>query len=117
MRRRARLPLVKSGATYAIISDHLGSPRLVVNTATGAVAQRLDYDEFGRLTNDTAPGFQPLGFAGGLYDPDTGLVRFWARDCDASVGRWTAKDPLLLWSGDANLYAYARNRRWPGWWR
>jgi hypothetical protein len=30
--------------------------------------------------NDTAPGLQPFGFAGGLYDSDTGLVRFGARD-------------------------------------
>ena len=42
--------------------------------------------------NDTNPGFQPFGFAGGLYDPDTGLVRFGARDYDAETGRWTSKE-------------------------
>src|SRR3989475_8804284 len=47
-----------------------------VDVATGAVVQRLDYDEFGQLVNDTNPGFQPFGFAGGLYDRDTNLVRF-----------------------------------------
>ena len=77
--------------TYRIFSDHLGSPRLVANVATGAIAQRLDYDEFGNVTQDTSPGFQPFGFAGGLYDKDTGLVRFGARDYDPSVGRWTSK--------------------------
>ena len=40
----------------------------------------MDYDAFGRVLADTAPGFQPFGFAGGLYDHDTGLVRFGARD-------------------------------------
>ena len=81
--------------------------RLVVDAATGTVAQRIDYDEAGRVVLDTSPGFQPFGFAGGLYDLDTGLVRFGARDYDAEVGRWTAKDPLLFDGGDTNLYAYA----------
>jgi RHS repeat-associated protein len=58
---------------------------------------------------DTNPGFQPFGFAGGLYDADTGLVRFGARDYDPEVGRWTAKDPLLFDGGDTNLYAYGVN--------
>jgi RHS repeat-associated protein len=92
--------------TYRIISDHLGSPRLVVNSTTGAIAQRLDYDEFGRVLQDTNPGFQPFGFAGGLYDSDTGLVRFGARDYDAETGRWTAKDPIGFAGSDTNLYGY-----------
>ena len=57
---------------------------------------------------DTAPGFQPIGFAGGLYDPDTKLVRFGARDYDASVGRWTSKDPVLAIE-PVNFYAYAND--------
>lgn len=99
--------LVRAGVTYRIITDHLGSPRLVVNTSSGAITQRMDYDSFGNVTADTNPGFQPFGFAGGLYDADTRLVRFGARDYDAEAGRWTAKDPLLFRAGDANLYAYA----------
>jgi RHS repeat-associated protein len=50
-----------------------------------------------------------LGFAGGLYDTDTGLVRFGARDYDPSVGRWTAKDPILFGGGQTNLYVYVGN--------
>lgn len=45
--------------------------------------------------------------SGGLYDADTGLVRFGARDYDPEVGRWTAKDPTGFAGGDTNLYAYA----------
>jgi RHS repeat-associated protein len=102
--------LVKGGVTYRIISDHLGSVRLVVNASDASIAQRIDYDEFGQITQDTNPGFQPFGFAGGLYDPDTGLVRFGARDYDPEVGRWTAKDPIRFGGGDGvNLYAYALN--------
>ncbi|HET9530073.1 MAG TPA: RHS repeat-associated core domain-containing protein, partial [Blastocatellia bacterium] len=98
--------MIKGGVTYRIVSDHLGSPRLVVNAATGAVSQRIDYDEFGNVTLDTNPGFQPFGFAGGLYDRDTGLVRFGARDYDPATGRWTAKDPIMFDGGDTNLYGY-----------
>jgi RHS repeat-associated protein len=81
----------------------------VVNTADGTVVQRLDYDEWGRVILDTNPGFQPFGYAGGLYDRDTGLVRFGARDYDPETGRWTAKDPIGFGGGDANLYGYVGN--------
>ena len=98
--------LVKDGTTYRILSDQVGSVRLVVNASTGSVAQRIDYDAFGVVTQDTNPGFQPFGFAGGLMDPDTGLVRFGVRDYDPRVGRWTSKDPIGFRAGDSNLYAY-----------
>jgi len=105
---RSNVPeyLVRRGATYRIVSDHLGSVRLVVDASTGAVAQRLDYDAWGVVTQDTNPGFQPFGFAGGLYDAGTGLVRFGARDYDPEVGRWTTKDPIRFLGGDTNLYGY-----------
>lgn len=95
--------------TFRVLSDHLGSPRLVVNVSSGAVVEEIDYDEFGNVTNDSAPGTIPFGFAGGLYDRDTGLVRFGARDYDASVGRWTSKDPIRFKGSGLNLYSYALN--------
>ncbi len=101
--------LVKGGVTYQIVADHLGSPRLIVNSETGEIVQRLDYDAFGRITLDTNPGFQPFGFAGGLYDYQTGLVRFGARDYDPEMGRWTNRDPLLFRGRSANLYEYCGN--------
>ena len=70
---RSNVPdlMIHGGVEYRIISDHLGSPRLVVNINDGTIAERMDYDEFGIITNDTNPGFEPFGFAGGLYDADT----------------------------------------------
>jgi len=40
------------------------------------------------VLEDTQPGFQPFGFAGGIYDRDTGLARFGARDYNTEIGRW-----------------------------
>jgi RHS repeat-associated protein len=92
---------------YRILSDHLGSVRLVTNVSDGTIMQRIDYDEFGVVLQDTNPGFQPFGFAGGIYDTHTGLVRFGARDYDPSVGRWTTKDPIGFDGDGPNLYTYA----------
>jgi RHS repeat-associated protein len=101
--------MIRDGISYRILSDHLGSVRLVVNAGDGTIVQRMDYDSFGRVITDTSPGFQPFGFAGGLYDPDTGLTRFGARDYDADAGRWTTKDPIGFRGGSTNLYRYALN--------
>ncbi|MBI4334830.1 MAG: glucosaminidase domain-containing protein [Chloroflexi bacterium] len=101
--------MIRDNVTYRIITDHLGSPRLVIDVATGQIVQRIDYDEFGNITHDTNPGFQPFGFAGGMYDEHTKLVRFGARDYDPEMGRWTEKDPIDFDGGSTNLYGYVLN--------
>jgi RHS repeat-associated protein len=101
--------MVKGTNIYRIISDERESVRLVVNVADGSVAEQIDYDEFGRVQSDTAPGFQPFGFAGGLYDNDTGLVRFGFRDFSPLTGQWTARDPIGFQPGQLSLYCYAGN--------
>jgi RHS repeat-associated protein len=89
--------------------NQLSSVPLVVDVQDGTIAQRIDYDEFGRVLFESAKGLQSFGFAGGLYDLDTGLVRFGAREYDAETGRWTATDPILFAGGDTNLHAYVGN--------
>ncbi len=90
--------------------------------------QRIDYDEYGNVTYDTNPDFQPFGYVevtiisynkteiplffsgtGGLYDSQTKLTRFGARDYEAETGRWTAKDPIGFGGGVSNLYEYCLN--------
>jgi len=58
------------------------------------------------VTLDTNPGFQPFGYAGGIYDYETRLVRFGARDYDPESGRWAAKDPIGFGGGTPGLYEY-----------
>jgi RHS repeat-associated protein len=106
---RANVPdvIINSGTVYRVITDQVGTVRLVVSTVDGSIAERIDYDEFGNVTADTAPGFQPFGFAGGLYDQHTKLVRFGVRDYDSNNGRWTAKDPSEFSADATNLYEYS----------
>jgi RHS repeat-associated protein len=98
----------RDGDVYVFVTDHLGSVRDVVRSSDDTLVQALTYDAWGKVTSDTNPGFQPFGFAGGLYDAATGLVRFGARDYDASSGTWTSKDPIRFQSGSPNIYGYAQ---------
>jgi len=107
----SRMPvaMTRGGATYYLTYDQVGSLKAVADSA-GNVVKRIDYDSFGNIINDTNPLFNmPFGFAGGLHDRDTGLVRFGYRDYDPDIGRWTAKDPILFAGGDTDLYGYVLN--------
>jgi RHS repeat-associated protein len=111
--------MVRGGTTYRIVSDWRGDVRLVLDTTkTGAAAvvEQIDYDEWGNVTNLVDPActlggtelcFQPFGFAGGIWEPATGLVRFGARDYDPMARRWVSKDPIRFDGGQANIYMYA----------
>lgn len=98
--------MIRDGVTYRYVTDELGSVRRVVNTASGTVAQAMDYDPYGVVLADTDPGFQPFGYTGGLTDPDTGHVRLGYREYDPTLGRWLSKDPIGFNGEDSNLYAY-----------
>jgi len=100
--------ILTASSTLRLVKDHLGSVRQVVDVNSGIVMQDLTYDSWGRVLLDSNPGAQPFGFAGGLYDSETGLVRFGARDYDAETGRWVSKDPIGL-AGGLNTSAYVKN--------
>jgi RHS repeat-associated protein len=97
----------RNGTTYRVITDPVGSPRVVIDSNSGEIVDEISYDAWGNITADKSPGFLSIGFAGGLHDPDTGLIRFGARDYDPVEGRWTAADPIRFAGGDSNLYRYA----------
>ena len=103
---RMPVAMTKGVATYYLTYDQVGSLRVVAD-ASGNVVKRIDYDSFGNIITDTDPTFDvPFGFAGGLHDRGTALVRFGYRDYDPDTGRWTAKDPIGFAGGDTDLYGY-----------
>jgi RHS repeat-associated protein len=103
---RAPLFLVRAGQTYRLCCDQVGTVFAILDAA-GRVVKRIEYDAFGNVLSDSNPGLGlPLGFAGGLADADTGLIRFGARDFDPDTGRFTAQDPLGAAGGDRDLYRY-----------
>ena len=106
---RMPVSLTIERAIYYLAYDQVGSLRVVADSNSDVV-KRIDYDSFGNIIADTNEAFKiPIGFAGGLHDRDTGLVRFGFRDYDPDVGRWTAKDPIFFAGGDMDLYGYVLN--------
>jgi RHS repeat-associated protein len=98
--------VMRPDGLYYMVYDQVGSLKLIAGSA-GNVVKSIEYDTFGNIISDSNPGFAvPFGFAGGLHDRDTGLVRFGYRDYDPETGRWTAKDPIRFAGGDTDLYGY-----------
>ncbi len=98
--------LQRGASRFYVATDQVGSPRLVLDSS-GATVREIAYDAFGRVRSDSGGFDLPIGFAGGLADPATGLVRFGYRDYDTMTGRWTAKDPAFFAGSPYNLYSYA----------
>jgi len=94
--------------TYQVLSDHLGSVRVVgaIDGASLGVVEEIEYDEFGVAS--MASSLQPFGFSGGLHE-DTGLVRVGARDVVPRNGRWLSADPIGFVGRQSNLYVYVAN--------
>ncbi|OGP50208.1 MAG: hypothetical protein A2Y79_07835 [Deltaproteobacteria bacterium RBG_13_43_22] len=106
---RMPISMTYNGSTYYLSYDQIGSLKAVTDLS-GNVVKKIDYDSFGNILSETNPTMNiPFGFAGGLHDRNTNIVRFGARDYDPTLGRWTAKDPIDFLGGDTNLYGYVQN--------
>lgn len=104
----ALFAFLRGGAWYYVACDQVGSPRVVVDGA-GQPVKDVERDAFGVVLRDSNPDFELcIGFAGGIEDRATGLVRFGRRDYDPQAGRWTGPDPLGF-LGDTHLYRYVWN--------
>ena len=100
--------LTAGGTDYLEIPDATGGPGLVINSADGTIANATRRTAYGTVVAQTHPGFQLIGYGGGIADPTTGLVRFGARDYDPAIGRWLQPDPRSIGGGSANLYEFLR---------
>ncbi|KZE76199.1 hypothetical protein AV654_23870 [Paenibacillus elgii] len=96
-------------AVYYVITDAVGTPQRVLDKS-GKTVKELKFNSYGVLLSDSNAEFGlEIGFAGGIQDAASKLVRFGYRDYDPAAGQWTAKDPLLFEGGQGNLYAYVNN--------
>ena len=87
-------------------TDALGSS-LTLSNAQGGVAATYTYEPFGKTTN-TGMSANPFQFTGREND-GTGLYYYRLRSYSPHFSRFATEDPLQLYGGDVNYYAYVRN--------
>jgi RHS repeat-associated protein len=99
----------RAGERYYVATDAVGSPRLVIRASDGATVRRVEYDAYGVELSVTGSFDLAIGYAGGLRDATTGLVRFGMRDYDPAAGRFISRDPSFFRGSPENHYTYANN--------
>lgn len=92
--------MVRNGQKLLLAADQLGSIFTVADLS-GSSVQEVLYDSFGVEIKNSRPELAlPLGFAGGLYDSDTGLIHFGYREYDPAIGRFICPAPIGYAGGD-----------------
>jgi len=96
-----------SGSVLWALVDNLGTVRYVVGN-DGEVLNRISYDSFGSVIDETNPSYKlRFDFTGRELDPETGLVYYRGRYKDGE--RFISEDPIGFAGGDGNLYRYTFN--------
>jgi RHS repeat-associated protein len=95
---------------YYAYSDHLNTPRVIVNSA-GDARWRWIAEPFGTTAAETIPNSLEnlvvnLRFPGQYFDKESGLSYNYFRDYDGTTGRYVQSDPIGL-GGGPNSYIYA----------
>lgn len=96
-----------------VLTDHLGTPRAVVNPPTNAIIWRWDLTgiAFGNHARDANPDGDGanyvfnLRYPGQYYDGESGLHYNYFRDYDPATGRYVQSDPIGL-GGGISTYGY-----------
>ena len=109
-----------NGKAYSIISDHLGTPILAIDSEGNEVWNR-QLDIYGRvkreikassLGDDVRP-FIPFLYQGQYYDFETKLAYNRFRYYSPETGAYISQDPIRLEGGNPTLYAYVGdNNTW-----
>ena len=104
-----------NGKAYSIISDHLGTPILAVDS-DGMEVWNRQLDIYGRvrkeykhssLGEDVFP-FVPFLYQGQYYDFETGLCYNRFRYYNPEMGAYISQDPIRLMGG-MNCYSYVHD--------
>ncbi|MDD5276961.1 MAG: RHS repeat-associated core domain-containing protein [Methylovulum sp.] len=105
--------IINGNGIFPVLSDHLNTPRQIINANKQLRWQWDNSDPFGANAPDTNPqglgGFAyNLRFSGQYWDSETGLFYNYFRVYDPKAGRYTQSDPIGLWGG-LNTYTYVGN--------
>jgi RHS repeat-associated protein len=103
----APLAKVEGERRYGVVTDHLGTPRMMADEA-GALAWKAQLDVFGVALNDVALTACPWRWPGQYEDEETGLYYNRFRYYDPETGRYVSQDPIGL-DGGLYVYAYAQD--------
>jgi RHS repeat-associated protein len=109
--------VVKGGALSYVETDHLGTPRQVIDPIRNVAIWKWDglASTFGTNTPNQDPdadGAQlvmNLRFPGQYYDAETGLNYNYFRDYEQATGRYIEPDPIGLLGG-ITTYGYAMSK-------
>ncbi len=99
-----------AGQIYYAHNDHLGTPKLLTNSA-GKPVWQASYTPFGLATinadvdNNGVAVTLNIRFPGQYYDAESGLHYNWFRYYDPAIGRYVTSDPIGL-AGGMNTYGY-----------
>lgn len=106
--------VIAQGKVHFIETDHLGTPRAVIDTYRNVPI--WTWDMAGEAFGNSAPDEDPdrdgtaftfdMRFPGQRYDSATGLNHNYFRDYDFGIGRYVQSDPLGLAAGPST-YGYA----------
>ena len=108
-----------NGKAYSIISDHLGTPILAIDSEGNEVWNR-QLDIYGRvkreikassLGDDVRP-FIPFLYQGQYYDFETNLAYNRFRYYSPETGAYISQDPIGLAGGNPTLYGYVKDSNW-----
>lgn len=99
-------PLAKEegGERFAVVTDHLGAPRMLANEA-GELAWKAQLDVYGVARPDVMETACPWRWPGQYEDEETGLFYNRFRYYDPVSGRYISQDPIRL-RGGLGLFQY-----------
>jgi RHS repeat-associated protein len=105
--------LCRDSVYYAVVSDALGSVRLVLDTSASTVSH-FEYDAWGNLQASSADNlpaggmmYRYVGAYGCRFYLDTGLTYMRQRWYDVSLQRFASRDAIHRVS---TIYTYSRNK-------
>jgi RHS repeat-associated protein len=102
---RGLVGFIRNDEFYSVITDHVGSVRLVVKD--GTVVAAFDYFPYGELQRvQRSDCNMDYLYSGKEFDEETGLYNFHARLYDPSIGRFYQADPKAQYF---NPYLYVGN--------